>query len=661
VGGPEGPSSQEPAATNKSAAVASTNDDTTIDEAVDPKEVSLSWKEKMGGSAKSANDTLVAELSNNTNAPQTGRLLLVGLGLDGRIVTRPMGTYSLAANAKSTVTVPVSALPVQSEAAASFSVLQVEYDRMQGPIRSQTRPLYYIFSGGYAKVELYSSEELRKLPNGGLRTNDPMDVRGRVWNSATSTMAAIDTKATATAGDAQQGLTVPVGVKPGQIRTLERGKSPNSPAASALTPMIAPLVATSSVRVCLYWDVWYNDSGFGEDVWPWQGYAWVPASYVYAVVGDSTTRYFEGNVDKSGCTQYFQVPASSTVSAIWWTDWQIDWARGIQFDNWSSVNGLYDPYGATDGNYQPSAVSISFYTPGPGQQSSKNLRPIYNDDVIQVAAVTGLMLKTNDDRVAAGLDPLTTVTNSYQQIMANLGCSDARPDTACPGLIGPQSGGNGEPGAWWKFLIAHELGHSFGQRMDVSNVHEPGEFDTLPYCRCDQVINGPEHCLQMLHGSGPASLEGAAHYFSTKIWNNDSQANAKFVYYKKFQNVDGTITYPPYGYEGFNPVKWMENHCSGGPNWTGMGTEWDWLTFRYNIASRDRTNRTMSTDVNGIMNRACLGYPGCDSNWSLPPGQYDGYTESIVDAARNWYGGSYGDPRYQRFQQAGVNHGIAHN
>jgi hypothetical protein len=272
-----------------------------------------------------------------------------------------------------------------------------------------------------------------------------------------------------------------------------------------------------------------------------------------------------------------------------------------------------------------------------------------------------LMLKTNADRIDTGLDPLIISTNTtYLQILANLGCNDSRPDTACANGIGPQSGGNGEPGAWWKFLIAHELGHAFNGPGIFVNGRSSD--DTLSYCRCDHVINGPEHCLQQSHASVYATGEAYAHFFSAKIWNNDSQGNGKFVYYKKFKNVDGSITYPPFGYEAFNPVKWMENHCSGGPNWTGLGTEWDWLTFLYNVSSRDRTDRTMSTDMVGIMQLACWDYPGCDgAKWSLPPGPNDQYNWSIVDSAAYWYGGSYQDPRYARFHLTGTSQGIAHN
>jgi hypothetical protein len=90
---------------------------------VGPTEVTIKWKEKLGGTIKQAKDSLVAEITNNTDHVVEGRLLLVASGLDGRLAERPVGKFGVLGGGQTTVTVPVSALPIQTEVATSFAVL----------------------------------------------------------------------------------------------------------------------------------------------------------------------------------------------------------------------------------------------------------------------------------------------------------------------------------------------------------------------------------------------------------------------------------------------------------------------------------------------------------------------------------------------------------
>jgi hypothetical protein len=181
-----------------------------------PTQVTMQWKERLGGAAKKAGESLLAEITNNTDEPQQGRLVLAAVRLASRVANRPVGKFSVPARGRTTVTVPVSALPIQCEVALSYAVLQAEIDSPEGVLRLSSRLLHYIFSGGYTQAELYSDDEVRMLPNGGLRTSDPMDVRGKVLD-ASGTMQDIDDKANATPGRGRQGFSVRLtGIQPGR-------------------------------------------------------------------------------------------------------------------------------------------------------------------------------------------------------------------------------------------------------------------------------------------------------------------------------------------------------------------------------------------------------------------------------------------------------------
>jgi hypothetical protein len=225
---------------------------------------------------------------------QQARVLITAAGLDGQMVEREVGKYKLAPGATSDVTLPISSLPVQSELAMSFAALQVETVRGSQVIRaSQTRPAYYIFSGGYAQAELYSSDEVADLPNGGLLATDFMDVRGRVLD-ATGVAQEVTASALSVSTGSRQGLsrmrrvawnagsstTGPLATAPSTVASTTAVSNAMAGIATPAAPA-GPAAISQTHYVRPYWRVRYSDVGGGEDVWQYQGYQWVPASYAW--------------------------------------------------------------------------------------------------------------------------------------------------------------------------------------------------------------------------------------------------------------------------------------------------------------------------------------------------------------------------------------------
>ncbi len=209
----------------------------------------------------------------------------------------------------------MSALPVQSEVALSFAALQVELAGPVGPVRpSSTRQLYYIFSGGYAQAELYTSNEVLTLPDHGLRTADPMNVSGRVLDAQGAVQEV--NASSATLGMApRQGLSL-VNAAPSNRVSYANGV-PEIVASGNSAP--TPMTSVSEV-LYFYWSVNYADSGLGEDVWsaPWPQ---VPASYTAMLITDTSwwTVYYDGELNWAGGTGNLMLPASTTLYATIYT------------------------------------------------------------------------------------------------------------------------------------------------------------------------------------------------------------------------------------------------------------------------------------------------------------------------------------------------------
>ncbi len=89
-------SDQDSIATNRAAL---TSDSMVNAESAGMTPVSIVWSEKTNGTTKKSSDSLSAVLTNNTSLPQQGRLVVVAAGLDGREISRSLGTFKLDAKA----------------------------------------------------------------------------------------------------------------------------------------------------------------------------------------------------------------------------------------------------------------------------------------------------------------------------------------------------------------------------------------------------------------------------------------------------------------------------------------------------------------------------------------------------------------------------------
>jgi hypothetical protein len=125
------------------------------------------------------------------------------------------------------------------------------------------------------------------------------------------------------------------------------------------------------------------------------------------------------------------------------------------------------------------------------------------------------------------------------------GCSEDEPSGTCdtcasePVKYRPDDQPPGQaliPGdTYWKFTVAHEMGHIIQQRamgtfftdynFGGATVKAP------PKCSCDHVTSANTlHCLQSIEEPGAAQLEGFAQFFASRTWNRASETDCVFKY-----------------------------------------------------------------------------------------------------------------------------------
>ena len=599
-------------------------------------EVIVGWKGVSFGTARPASESLTATITNPSAEAKNGRLVIVASGLDGRLVERHIGKFLVESNATTDVSFAAQDIPLQSEVATSFTVLQVEIDRPDGyTMRTGNQPLYYRFDDEYKTVHLYHVDDVADLPNGGIVVADPMEVRGRVLDE---NLQWSDVSKSDGSSGYRLGLTGvrAVAASPGdpQPDTLDSQGGPPPP---------APLSA--SITVCSSWRVQFVDAGFGEDAYTSNAWTDVPARYarawVLSVPGNEA--YWSGTLNSSGCTPPVSLPAGTfrlqqSTTGLGYS--------GIYFNNYYMSGGVAFQY----------QVWADFTSSGSGT-STVTVHPTFNNDAIQAAAVSSQEVYWHWITLYYGGGGLGFVNGTYT-VHANEGCGPPLepPTDSCYSSVDQlvHLGTTlvlGYTDAHWKYVVGHETGHMVQDRVMGQPYYFYWNEASERLCKCNYGTEwgNTVHCLQSREASGGAQFEGFAHAFASRVFNSPFQANGVFVYYKPFEYPAYYFQYPPEGRNAFGPMRWMESFCLAPEH----GVELDWLTFEYNLSSHDRTSATDFPQLFDIYKLACTGSTSTKCN-----------DQQVQWLDLQWYAaGYYGgvqDPRFQRFQLTGQDFGVDH-
>lgn len=222
-------------------------------------------------------------------------------------------------------------------------------------------------------------------------------------------------------------------------------------------------------------------------------------------------------------------------------------------------------------------------------------------------------------------------------------------DEACPGI--PNNSCNTAAGLIHinpdsynrKFLIGHELGHAIVHRW--INYHPSASYSVNSggsECTTEET----SHALHSKEYQSAALTEGFAQFYATAIWNDESQGNGWFHYYKDYYKngsvQDVNVENGPTG----GVTAYMENECTG--TFTGYGVELDWQRALWDYRTNPGTKPTHYQILRQYKNAVTGG------SWSNT-GAGDAFAAAIAD-----YDNDHGTDFYPRWIEMSTYNGVDH-
>lgn len=364
-------------------------------------------------------------------------------------------------------------------------------------------------------------------------------------------------------------------------------------------------IESTPVQICSTWPAGFVDSGFGESALSGLGPQRAPASFASVVLKDGANVLTpEGQaLDAAGCLDVHTFPKPGPGG------WTLEQTSVLRRDGATvDVRRVAPAFrsqppsnnfnvGLKFANSSPFTASTVVH-PGPG--TTIEARPdafgLDQEDVARVSAVLGRTL-----RAGLPLPAGATVT-----AFAGDGCPalDLQTDSCAPGStlfigpatkVGPPPGKELPPQSQSKFIVAHEFGHVL---QFVAAPQAGGEgypiLNGIPdSCECRHVtVANQKHCLQSLERPGDVRKEGFAHFIATRTFNDVTDPNPTFVYYKEFlvpvcppgancTPFHGRFSQmPPIPVSASRAALWRNRNCPGDPS---FATEFDWLNFYWNV------------------------------------------------------------------------------
>lgn len=565
-------------------------------------------------------------------------------GLDGRQSRLELGGVWLGGHEALQFDLPIDAVPIQSVGAPSSVWLEAEVWTQDGPIDVPSTSIEVEFVQGYQGAITYGTA--------GKDWGVPEDPQGLF--AALGNLASALTYVDGRIFDPQWGF-----VDVAMLRQQD-------PAASAVGQSVAIVGhhgdtlwgagdtgsgfsdwAPGRVRFCTAWLGAYSDSGFGEDYLNDKGVNRVPARHTWVSISKngSSAPVWSNVTDVEGCTPYIDVgPGDYAVAQVP----KLVRANTGAIGEHSWFDVVYDAVRGA-----PTLVtSYKIGWTGPPSDTI-DLTPSRVDQATSVAAVM--------TQPAAVVADAELVPGTYP-IHADQRCPGPEEYEACvtDGIVYIGANHDGTHNANYKFVVAHELGHLVQEKAFGWQHYDYDDDAPSPaWCRCDHVdVHNDSHCLQSREHDGAAMTEGFAHFYASKLMNDPTGGDCRFIYYKDFLPPPPEdpmepalgVRHPPVRVDCLAPVHWMESYCPA----DGHGVERDWMTFFYRITSAPPSERTTLQDLGWILRGAC--HPG-----SSTPGVCSGNSIhwSDIYASALAFHGAY-SARATRFAADSVATGVDH-
>lgn len=405
----------------------------------------------------------------------------------------------------------------------------------------------------------------------------------------------------------------------------------------ALAVLSTTRPSEAGIKFCAKWIYSYVDQGFGEDGLKHasgSSYGTTTAAYAsYKLAKSGQTLEDWAYLNSSGCS--VEVPSVAGTYQLY-VRTELEKPDGARFE---VRNGT-----ATG----PTEFILSFTVSSPPSSGSytKSYGSTAGDPVANAMAAATQFARESAIGIAADGEHIMVVNHD--------GWAHASGKFA---YFGTYQGIND---ASWKYVIGHEVGHTvqtalFGMHSGAYDLAEPPQ----NVCNCTHIPDDEEgdpedlnddHCIQSLEKGGAAQNEGWGHFIALDLMNDDSQTDAKFVYYKDFRCPDqwpgcpysGQMD-PPLVFDGKAKYAWMDSHCQQASTYRGI--EVDWMNFYYAMHATGGSNAFYFTQFRDTYRRACNNgiCSGMLASWS---------TLSVA------VGALYGGTRYDNWIDNGADFGV---
>lgn len=494
-------------------------------------------------------------------------LYLAAAGLDGRSARvrpagLPEGGLSLAAGERRRFVVEAAAMPVQPIGSLATAWAELSVTAGAETDGSSSSPVAYEHDAGYRSVTLYDDAgALARAARIDPTATAAARPAGRVWTGRALVESA--------ALPANGGVGYTLG---GATTTSVPDAALGAPA--PLPPGPQPQAGDpppAGTHVCFDLKVAYHDAAIGEDILAAEPFHGVPAvqlqsaSFLRASITKAgvITPIWEGYLNVGGCTGYASLSGAYTLNV---------WSQLEKLVGGQVVHNDIRLYAGGSSTVQKwsHAFTVS------GAPSTVNVEAATWSHTMNVTGVAARVFAASDSWLPPGT----------HDTIVDRGCPDFTPATdSCVGgslYIGP--GAPPAPAqAKLKFVIGHEYGHLVQDRhFQVNNYSYTGVNDTLGACRCDHVTSANSlHCMQSLERYEAAFLEGWAHFYAAKLYNNRLESDCHFGYYKEVL-IPFFVLAPTVPVSCASTVAWRDTYCSAIPN---TAVEMDVMRFMWALYS----------------------------------------------------------------------------
>ncbi len=330
-----------------------------------------------------------------------------------------------------------------------------------------------------------------------------------------------------------------------------------------------------------------------------------------------------GSVSTRFCIEYSPEFEDVEGRDDWWTSNSNKTARGVRVRVRDTSTGNSPFYGYAGRN--------SGCTPFIGLDTSRQYQiRVYSQAKVSPGAVNMIDVRNASDQryfktlvssysPAAGTEVLTwnNASNSVVNIMAAAGYSVNKrygglsgetftifnDECSYGGSCAKEEGGGtvylSENGRVRKYIIAHEIGHVVGIKVNEGKRAKMGALHCQPICQ--RVGSGcpKNHVMTSKEYQGKAAHEGFAHFYAATVWNDPSENGCAFAYYINYDfDRDGTVegweykpwvscraSWPDQDEHGVPDADFLHNVCAN--VYSNRGTQYDWLRALWNLHNND--------------------------------------------------------------------------